>query len=47
MFPVLLYWLMTSAVDVGWMAARVEPSHQYSITFAVAVWQTAAGGQSD
>ena len=35
-----------SEADVGVMAAEVEPSHQYPITF-VAVQQMAAEGQSD
>jgi len=29
---ILLHWSVTSVVDVGVMAVRVEPSHPYSIT---------------
>ena len=43
--PVSLHWPTTSEVNVGGMAVRTEPSHQYSITL-VAVRQMAAG-QSD
>ena len=31
--PILLCWPPTSEVDVGSIAAEVEPSHQYSVTF--------------
>jgi len=31
--PILLCGPMTTQVDVGGMAAEVEPSHQYPITF--------------
>ena len=44
--PILLCWHTTLEADVGGMAAEVEPSHQYPITF-VAVQQMAAEGQSD
>ena len=30
---ILLCWPITSEVDVGGTAVKVEPSHQYSITF--------------
>ena len=34
LLPVLWRWPMTSEVDVGGgMAAEVEPSHQYPVTF--------------
>ena len=31
--PVLLCWPTMSDVDVGGMAAEVEPSHQYAVIF--------------
>ena len=30
--PVLFYWPMMPAVDVGGMAIETEPSHPYSVT---------------
>ena len=33
MSPTLLWWPITSVVDVGGTAVNDEPSHQYSITF--------------
>jgi len=44
--PILLFWPMTSEVDVGGMAVEDEPSHQYPITCGC-VWQVSAEGQSD
>ena len=31
--PPILYWTMMLDEDVGGMAAKGEPSHQYSVTF--------------
>ena len=49
--PILLCWHTTLEADVGGMAAEVEPSHQYPITFCCrvkddsrgAVWQNGIG----
>ena len=37
MLPILLYWLMTSELDVGGMAVGFEHSPQYSIMFCCCV----------
>ena len=39
--PILWCWSMALEVDVGGTAVEAEPSHQYSVTFAV-MWQMAA-----
>jgi len=31
--PTLLYWPMTSEINVGVTAVKVEPSQEYSVTF--------------
>ena len=41
---ILLCWPAVSEVDVGGMAAEVEPPHKHSVT---AMWQMAAEEQSD
>ena len=46
MLPILLSQPTTSEVDVGGMAAEVEPSLQYPITFCC-MQQMGAEGQSD
>lgn len=33
--PHILWWPMTSEVDISGMAVEVEPSCQYSVTFSV------------
>jgi len=41
--PILLCWLTTSEVDVGGMAVKIEPSHQYPITFCFCVTDGSRG----
>ena len=46
MSPMKVRWPVTSEADVGDMAVKAEPSHQYSI-HVVAIGQIAAEGQPD
>jgi len=43
MLPILLRWSMTSEVDVGGMAVKMEPYHQQSIVVFCHVTDSSKG----
>lgn len=45
MFPILLFWPMTSVGDVGGIATEAEASDQHSITFCC--WVTDGSREAD
>lgn len=46
MFPILLFWPMTSVGDVGGIATEAEASDQHSITFCCWVTDGSRGAIS-